>query len=211
LLDSGRAPAVELKGRGPGQANGVVCSEGAGVAVGLRGSVPGRAEKAFFVASFATGADTSAYTEVSSLSFYDRVVVQWKGPAGLQLHAREFDADYFSAGHVWAESAGDLTNTARGEGGFLMRLGREDAPDALMAEIYTFPTAAAKRSGDVALTVEAEVTAQNCEKAIEAQTFELKQNDIEVHDLQLNIPSCETTGDFLVLKNLLEDLTIAAR
>lgn len=175
-------------------------------------SIPALAEQATFIASFPGGDGAMASTPVWSLPFYDRVAVQWKGDAGLQLHAREFAADYFSEGHVWAAAAGDLTAAAKGEGGFLTRLGRTDTPEALMAEIYSFPSGTARKSGTVLLSVEAEVTAANCDTAVEAQTLEIRGgSDLRTHDLTVEMPSCEGVGDFLVLKNLVEDLTIAAK
>ncbi|MBS0125656.1 translocase [Aestuariicoccus sp. KMU-90] len=175
-------------------------------------TVPALNDNAVFIAAFPSGDGASAVAEVNALSFYDRVVVQWKGEAGLQLHAREYGAAYFTPGHVWAAAAGDLGNAARGDGGFLSRLGREDAPDALLAEVYSFPAGTARRSGQVALSVEAEITGANCDTVVEAQTLELHDaGDLRVRDLQLSMPSCEAKGDFLVLKNLVGDLTIAAR
>lgn len=175
-------------------------------------SVPALAEKAIFIASFASGEGTLARTDVSSLPFYDRVVVQWKGEAGLQLHAREFEAGYFTEGHIWAAHAGNLTAAAKGEGGFLTRMGHADTPEALVAEVYSFPAGTAKRGGEILLSVEAEVTAGNCDTQVEAQTLEIRDGgDLRARDLTLQMPSCEVLGDFLVLKNLVEDLSIAAR
>lgn len=175
-------------------------------------SVPALAEQAVFIASFANGEAALATTDVSSLPFYDRVVVQWKGDAGLQLHAREFDAGYFTDGHIWAAHAGNLTAAAKGEGGFLSRLGSADIPEALFAEVYSFPAGTARRGGEILLSVEAEVTAGNCETQVEAQTLDIRQGgDLRARDLTLQMPSCEVLGDFLVLKNLVEDMTIAAR
>jgi hypothetical protein len=178
----------------------------------LKLTVPALNERAMFIASFASGAGTTASTEVGALPFYDRVVLQWKGKAGLQLHAREFDADYFTEGHIWAAAAGDLGRAARGEGGFMTRLGQENTPEALVAEIYSFPTGTAKQSGAVKLTVEAEVTAMNCADTVAAQTLELPADgQLRVRDLALEIPGCDSTGDFLVLKNLVQDLKVAAK
>lgn len=175
-------------------------------------SIPALAEQATFIAAFPGGDGAMASAEVTSLPFYDRVAVQWKGDAGLQLHAREFDADYFTPGHVWAAAAGDLTAAAKGEGGFLTRLGRTDTPEALMAEIYSFPAGTAHKSGTVLLSVEAEVTAANCGAPVEAQTLEIREGgSLRTRDLSVEIPACDAVGDFLVLKNLVEDLTIAAR
>lgn len=174
--------------------------------------IPALAGTATVMAQFLDGAGASATTEVNSLHFYDRVAVQWRGEAGLQLHAREYGSDYFQPGHVWAAAAGDLGEAARGEGGFLVRLGLEGSPDALMAEVYTFPAGTAVRPGDVALSVEVEVTAKNCDRTIAAQTLQRQEDGrLRVHDVDLTIPDCERAGDFLVLKNLVQDLTIASR
>ncbi|PYG29166.1 translocase [Pelagimonas varians] len=178
----------------------------------LKLSVPALDENAVFMASFANGDGAMAVTTVTSLPFYDRVVLQWKGNAGLQLHALEFDAAYFAEGHVWAAAGGDLAAAANGEGGFLVRLGQTDAPDALLAEVYSFPRGTAKRAGEITLSVEAEVTTLNCATQVEAQTFELTgEFGLRVRDMSLEIPTCDSTGDFLVLNNLVQNLTIAAR
>ncbi|NDV50705.1 translocase [Salipiger sp. PrR003] len=177
----------------------------------LRVEVPALAEKALFIASFATGAGATAMADVPALPFYDRVVLQWRGESGLALHANEFGATGDEAGHVWAAAAGDLTRTARGEGGFMTRLGDATSSEARMAEVYTFPAAAAKTAGAVALTIEAEITKANCGRGIEAQTLEFRLGgSLRARDLTLSMPDCSATGDFLVLKNLLEDLKIAA-
>ncbi|MBE9636729.1 translocase [Salipiger mangrovisoli] len=177
----------------------------------LRVEVPALAEQALFIAAFANGAGATALAEVPALPFYDRVVLQWRGNGGLSLHANEFGAAGDEAGHVWAAAAGDLTRTARGEGGFLTRLGDAASAEARLAEVYTFPAAASKTAGAVSLTIEAEITAANCGKELDAQTLERRLgNSLRARDLSLAMPDCSATGDFLVLKNLLEDLKIAA-
>ncbi|MFZ5963110.1 translocase [Thalassococcus sp. BH17M4-6] len=177
----------------------------------LQISVPAMSEQAMFIASFDNGDGAVAQANVTSLPFYDRVAVQWKGQSGLQLHAREFSADYFTDGHVWAAAAGDVAQAAQGKGGFLTELGDDASPEALQAEIYSFPAGTTRQSGDITITVEAEITQANCNSDVEAQTLELHQGaNLRVRDLTLAMPECDTVGDFLVLKNLLEDLTIAA-
>ena len=168
--------------------------------------LPALAEQALVIAAFDSGRGATAQIDVPSLAFYDRVVLQWKGDSGLHLHAREF-----GSGHVWAASAGDLTRTAAGEGGFLTRLGARDTPEALQAEVYTFPRAAARVSGTISLSVEAEITATNCGQRIEALTLDLRSGEApHAAELSLEMPGCDSAGDFLVLKNLIEDLKIAA-
>lgn len=174
--------------------------------------VPALSENALVIASFLDGSGAIARANVTSVPFYDRVVLQWRGNAGLQLHAREFDAQYFSDGHVWHGSNSDASRAAMGEGGFLTTLGATDAPDALLAEVYTFPTGTTQATGTVTLTVEAEILANNCDTVIEAQTLEIRNGrDLNAKELTIDVPSCETIGDFLLLKNIVEDLTIAAK
>lgn len=174
--------------------------------------VPALSENALFVATFDSGEGVTVRADVPALPFYDRVVLQWKGDAGLQLHAREFGADYFAEGHVWAASAGDLGRTARGEGGFMTVLGDQDAANPLLAEIYSFPIGTARTGGTVALSIEAEVTPANCGTEVEAQTLERHESGpIRTRELTLDMPDCDDASGFLVLKNLVEDLKIAAR
>lgn len=172
--------------------------------------VPALAEQAVFVVTFANGEGALARTQVSSLSLYDRVAVQWTGQSGLQLHALEFGADYGSAGHVWRDQPRDLSVITTGSGGFITRLGDPRAPDAALAEVYTFPTRSARAEGQVRLSLEAEIGAGNCARDIAAKSFELRRGgDLRVQDVKMRLPDCDAAGEFLVLKNLLEDLTIA--
>ncbi|MFP7569645.1 translocase [Marivita sp. S2033] len=174
--------------------------------------IPALSERALVIASFLDGTGAVAHAEVSTIPFYDRVVLQWRGDAGLQLHAREFDAQYFSDGHIWQGANFDASRAATGDGGFLTRLGQPDAPDALLAEVYTFPTGVTESSGTVTLTVEAAIQASNCNTVVEAQTLELRQeHDLKSRELTIDVPGCDTVGDFLMLKNVVENLTIAAR
>ena len=174
--------------------------------------IPALAENALVIASFFDGAGAVAKTDVTSVPFYERVVLQWRGNAGLQLHAREFDAEYFSDGHIWQGSENSPARAATGDGGFLTTLGSADAPDGLFAEVYTFPSGMTQEAGTVTLTVEAEIQNANCGSRIEAQTLEIRADrDLRSKELTIEVPGCETIGDFLMLKNIVEDLTIASR
>lgn len=192
--------------------NGMMFSEMTDGAGRVDLTVPAMSSKAVFIASFPSGDGAVATLDVASLGAYDRIVVQWQGDTGLGIHAREFDAAYWSEGHIRADAPGSARDAAAGASGLLTLLGRSDLPEPLLAEVYTFPTRMTERSGAVRLSVEAEVTGQNCGRQIDAQTIEYRRDaGLKVQDLTLFMPACETVGDFLVLKNLLEDLTIAAR
>ncbi|MFD1340851.1 translocase [Litorisediminicola beolgyonensis] len=174
--------------------------------------IPAISTKAVFVLSFADGDGAVAQTEVSSLDFYDRIALQWEGPAGLQLHALEYGAAPFSDGHIWQETPGTLAAASRGEGGFLVTLGPDHTAPARRVQVYSFPAGTAARAGHVAVSVEAEVTAANCDSDLEAQVLDLRGGGRPtMRELTVAMPGCDAAGDILVLKNLLEDLTVAAR
>jgi hypothetical protein len=62
------------------------------------------------------------------------------------------------------------------------------------------------------MTVEAEVTASNCGRELSARTMGVMDGTpAERHELTFFMPDCAAVGDFLVLKNLYEDLKIASR
>ncbi|MFK7939643.1 MAG: hypothetical protein AB8B82_09700 [Roseovarius sp.] len=171
---------------------------------------PALTENAVFIVAFANGEGAVANTTVSSLEYYDRAVVQWKGQSGMQVHALEYGSTYGDEGHVSLASTRDHSAAALGEGGFMTRLGSGDVDNALVAEVYTFPSGMAKRDGDVVLSVEAEITAANCGRDIEAQSLQTTADgSLKTQDLVLAMPDCNTVGDFLVLNNLLSDLKIA--
>ena len=174
--------------------------------------VPALAQEAFFIAAFAGGEGAVASTAVPDLANYDRAALQWQGIDAVQLHALEFGADYDSEGHVWAATSRDLDFAAPPKAGFLTTLGDDRVINALMAEVYTFPTGKYNQDGTVALSVEAEVTAANCGRDISAQSIQLDSlQEPTAIDLTMTMPDCGAIGEFLVLKNMFKDLTLAAK
>lgn len=174
--------------------------------------VPALAEAAVFLTSFPDGDTVVATTLVPELGDFERVVLQWQGAAGLEIHAREFGADYGENGHIWHAAAGDLNLDPDVESGFLIRLGAAHILEPYMAEVYTFPSVAANRAGEIALSAEIEITDTNCGRDVAAQSLQLRPGfDTETLDLTLTLPACDAIGDFLVLNNMFEDLTLASR
>lgn len=190
--------------------SGIMFTQTTAVDGSLNVLVPAMNEQAFFMFVFADGDGASVQVQVDRLEFYDRIVMQWKDDIGFQIHAREFGANYGEKGHVWAYAPGDMKIAARGEGGFLTRLGDVNAPEPLLAEVYTFPTGTARENGIVALSVETEITSMNCGRDIIAQSLEMREaGRLHSQDLLLSVPNCDAIGDILVLNNLLEDLKVA--
>ena len=168
-------------------------------------TVPALSEYAIFLISLDDQTGTVATTHIPDIGEFDRVALQWRGKTDLQLHALEFGASYGQTGHVWADP------DASGEG-TLVHLGQAEAPTARNVQIYSFPRNASADSGTIDLSVEAEVTQANCGQTLNVQALHLHGDAaLRSRDLTLSLPDCSHTGEFLVLNNLLEDLTIAAK
>lgn len=174
--------------------------------------VPALARDALFIAEFKSGPGAAASVVVSDLGKYDRAVLQWQGDEGVQLHALEFGAGYDDPGHVWAAAAGRIANAQAGTGGVLTVLGDPAISDALRAEVYTYPTGQSARDGRIVLNVEAEITRRNCGRDVAAQSLQIRPGQpANAVDLTMTMPGCDAIGEFLVLKNMFSDLTLAAK
>lgn len=171
-------------------------------------TIPALTENAVFIVELTSGKGAVATTQVPDLADYHRVVLQWVGESAFQIHAREFGADYGTPGHIWI-GMDDTTPSDRQ--GSIIRLGTAGALAPHQAEVYTFPRGLSRQSGTVSMSIEAEVTADNCGRDVAAQTIELgSDGGLKTRDLVLTVPDCTTIGDFLVLNNLVDDVKIAA-
>lgn len=190
--------------------NGMVFTETTRADGSLTLTVPALTKDSVYILAFPNGEGAVAQATVEELDKFDRVVLQWKGNTGFQIHAREFGADYGSAGHIWDGAPGDLAAAVTGASGVLTRHGDTDAADPLLAEVYSFLKVMSGQSGSIALSVETEVTQANCGLEVEAQSLEIQADgQIKTQNLTLPVPTCDATGSFLVLNNLLQDLKLA--
>ena len=173
--------------------------------------IPALMAEADFTVTFEDGEEVIAFTDIPLADEFERVVLQYMGASGLQIHALEFGADYEEEGHVWMGAARDPEIAARVGGGYMTVLGLVDQIDPLIAEIYTYPTNTDTREGVVRLNIEAEVTALNCGTEATGQTIQSDASGLGVPvDLTVAMPDCTAIGEYLVLKNLLRDLKIAS-
>ncbi len=160
---------------------------------------------------FPDGETTGAFVEVAGFDEIERVLLQSRGEAGLQIHAREFGADYGDAGHVWNGAPRDPEAAARIGGGFLTVLGDASIGKGHVAEIYTYPTDGIPQDGIVRLSLEAEVTTENCGLKIAGETQQIGGGAAaQPVALTLAMPDCDAVGEYLVLKNILRDLKLAS-
>ncbi|WP_109313770.1 hypothetical protein [Ruegeria sp. AU67] len=167
-------------------------------------TIPALSEYAIFLISVDDQTGTVATTHIPDLANYNRIALQWQGETDLQIHALEFGASYGTAGHV-------SSNPDAKGAGKVVHLGQQAFGDAQNIEIYSFPAGETSQTGSIELTVEAEVTEANCGRDLAVQSLELRgDRRLRSRDLTLPMPDCTRAGDFLVLNNLLQDLTIAA-
>jgi hypothetical protein len=183
--------------------------------VGLYNAVvPALAEEAFFIAAFDNGEGAIAQAVVADIANYDRAVLQWQGDQGIHMHAREFGAYYGDTGHLSLAdvSVGDMALLEEGKGGYIHAFGSDFVENSLMAEVYTFPSMQASADAEIILTAEVEVTDENCGREVIAQSLQITPYaDTTAADLVMIMPDCDAIGEFLVLKNMFQDLTLASR
>ncbi|SMO70259.1 hypothetical protein [Ruegeria faecimaris] len=166
-------------------------------------TIPALSEYAIFLISFEDQHGTVATTHIADIANYERIALQWQGETDLQIHALEFGASYGGNGHVSAE-------TPTEGAGQVVRLGNTGTGDMKNIEIYSFPAGLSNQNGSIEITVETEVTSENCGRDLNIQSLELRDDRLRSKDRTLSFPECSRTGEFLVLNNLFQDLTIAA-
>ena len=170
-------------------------------------ALPAMETAALVEASFGDGTKISANIDVPELATLRRFGVQWQADDAFQVHACEGGASYGQPGHV---SGADPHRPAPGlesKGGFLTLLGDSASENPLLAEVYTFPADPAAKPEVI---VEAAVTDKTCGRELIAETLTSTGGSVFVTDLTLAMPECEAIGDYLVLKNLVLDLNMAA-
>lgn len=174
--------------------------------------VPALAEVAVFIAAFPDGEGNVTTSTVPDFANYDRAVLQWEGETAVMLSAYEFGAGFGEDGHVFRDNARSSDDAVDGDGGFLVTLGDYSVEDALMAEVYTFPSGTIGSDGEILLSAEAEITTENCGKELAAQSIQVfPDGNTMALDLTMVMPECDAVGDFLILQNMFEDLTLASR
>jgi len=175
-------------------------------------TVPALAEVAVMIAAFENGDGAVATATVPDFASYDRAVLQWQGETSVMLSAYEDGAQFGDPAHIHSQNPGDLSRVAEAEGGFLIKLGEPSVDGALMAEVYTYPTGMVSSPLDVMIVAEAEITENNCGQDLAAQSIQVSPDgEATALDLEMVMPACDAVGDFLILQNMFEDLTLAAR
>lgn len=170
-------------------------------------ALPAFETQAMIEASFADGVKATAEIAVPDLASLRRFGVQWQADDAFQVHAFEDGAAYGEPGHVSAATPNRPGAGMDAKGGFLTLAGDATVENPLLAEVYTFPADPAAKPEVV---VEAEVTEKTCGRELIAETLTSMGGSVFITDLTLAMPDCDAIGDYLVLKNLVLDLNMAA-
>lgn len=129
-----------------------------------------------------------------------RFAIQWQDADAFQLHAFVDGAGYNQPGHYSAAFTGKA-----GEGAFVSVLGDASTDLPLLAEVFTFDH---NITADV--VVEASISQETCGRTIFGEMIAVENGALNIQDLTLAMPDCDDSGDILVLKNLLQDMKLAA-
>ncbi|MDP2083337.1 MAG: hypothetical protein Q8K08_20655 [Pseudotabrizicola sp.] len=149
---------------------------------------------------FPGGEKASGSLPMPDFAGVQRFAVQWQANDAFQLHAFENGAGYDQPGHI----SSSFTGTS-GETGFVTVLGNALVNLPLLAEVYTFgPT------DQIDLVLESAITDRTCGREILGEAILAKDGLVEISDLTLAMPDCDAVGDILVLKNLLENMTLTS-
>ena len=169
--------------------------------------IPALTEEASVSIAFEDGRVEHDRTTVTDLANVERVVLQWRQPAELQLNAYEFGASYGSAGHV---HAGAPRTAGVSDQGFVTVLGDPQIPEGQLAQVYSYPRGVSPQTGTVAIEIEVPVTEASCGREVTARTIEVHgTRSAQIRNMQLDMPDCDGAGGFVVLPGVLPDLQIA--
>lgn len=174
---------------------------------GLFTGIPALATNATIEVLFADGKSATAEISVPEVAQLRRFGVQWQANDAFQVHGFEGGSGYDGPGHISAANPHRPSGAATSSNGFLTLLGDASAKTPQLAEIFTFPSGAGAAAEVV---VESEVTSDTCGRELLGETLNSVGGKAYVADLTLAMPDCSAIGDYMVLKNLVLDLNIAA-
>lgn len=163
-------------------------------------SLPALKENAKVEVRFQNGDRISQAIALPEAKGVKRFAVQWQDADAFQLHAFEDGAGYNLPGHYSAAYTGSA-----GYGPFVSILGDANTDLPLLAEVFTF-----SGTKPVEVVVEASVTDGTCGRTIFGEMIASEDGIVDIQDLTLAMPECDGLGDILVLKNLMQDMKLAA-
>jgi hypothetical protein len=156
---------------------------------------------------FKDGSSVASTIEVPEIASVRRFAIEWQAEDAFQLHGFENGAGYGDKGDVSGANPNLPVSGVPAIGGFVSVLGDSTTETPLLAEVYTFPPDAAAKPDVV---VEAAVTPATCGREMLGETLLSLGGTVTISDLTVAMPECDAIGDYLVLNNLVPDMTIAS-
>ena len=173
----------------------------------LFADLPALVQAAEVEVMFKDNTTVAASVAMPELATLRRFAVQWQQDDAFQLHGFEDGSDFGGAGDVSAATPHQPVAGAPAKGGFLTELGDASTDLPMLAQVYTYPSDSKIKPE---IVVEAAVTEATCGREVLGQTLQTTAGGVKVSDMSLAMPDCDAVGDYLVLKNLVPDMTIAS-
>ena len=172
----------------------------------LFADLPALEQDASVEVMFKDATSVAADVAVPELAGMQRFAVQWQQDDAFQLHAFEDGSDFGGAGDVSAAAPHQPIAGVPAKGGFLTLLGDATTDLPMLAQVYTYPK---DTKAKPEIVLEAAVTEATCGRELLGQTLQTAARAVTVSDISLSMPDCDAVGDYLVLNNLVPDMTIA--
>ncbi len=169
--------------------------------------MPALLQDATVAVMFKDSTAVEASVAVPELAALQRFAVQWQQDDAFQLHGFEDGSDFGGPGDVSAATPHQPIAGAPAKAGFLTLLGDATTDLPMLAQVYTYPKDSQIKPE---IVVEAAVTEATCGREMLGQTLQTAAGTVKVSDMSLAMPDCDAVGDYLVLKNLVPDMTIAS-
>lgn len=204
-LDLAAAPEamIDLTLRAP-------CSIGESVEIrhsglAFSGSIPADGRLQVSVPAMTANALVAAYVGKSEIILGRVAVTEVERFFRLAVHMPaeiQFDLRADEDGQVFTAS-GQMTGTGLQR---VLQLGQRRVEDGLISQVYS---ATLMDPGNPELTAEVRITPETCGRTVSAEVITSRAGRV-THDLrEVAMPLCGTSGDILLLKNLLPDVTLA--
>ena len=169
--------------------------------------MPALTQSAKVEVMFKDGTTISSSIEVPEITNYRRFAVQWQASDVFLLHGFENGAGYNEAGDINMANPNRPASGMPATSGFLSVLGDSTTENALLAEVYTYPSNTTTKADVI---VEAPVTETTCGREMLGETLLSIGGKVTSNELTVSMPECDAIGDYLVLNNLVPDMTIAS-
>lgn len=176
--------------------SGLAFSGSIGADGGLRLSLPAMTTEALVAAYVGNSEIVLGKVAVADVKEYFRLAVHMPSETRFDLRADEDGQVYVASRQVPGMGPHRV-----------LQLGQGRTENQLVTLVYS---AALKDMGQPELTVELRITPETCGRTISAEIITSRLGRADHVGRDVTVPLCGTSGDILLLKNLLPDMTLAS-